>query len=300
MRRVAATAALASAGWTIAHNRSPAVRAWQRPSLPLRRHGPLTYRAAGPADADTGILLLHGLVATGDVFGATPAILAQKHRVVVPDLLGFGRSIDEDRADFSTTAHLAALDDLIDHELGDRRIRIGAHSMGSGIALRWAATNPARVDRVVCVGPPIWPDADSAQDALSRFGPMGKSLILDDRIARAICSFNCRHRTTSGILSAAIAPRWPIPIARQASLHTWPAYLTALQEQVIDCPWNELTETLAIEKIPVRLIKGDRDTIGDPTYLDELGDRPGIIVDTAPGDHTLPTADPNLLVHALE
>ena len=216
-----------------------------------------------------------------------------------PDLLGFGRSLDEHRTDFSTAAHLEALDDLIDHELRGRKLRIGAHSMGSALALRWAAANPDRVERVVCVGAPIWPDADSAKAALGALGPMGKSLVLDDRLARAVCSFNCRHRTLAGLLSAAAAPRWPIPVARQASLHTWPAYITALEDQIINCPWNELLDTLAEQEVPVRLIKGDRDTIGDPDLLNEIATRAGVDVSIVAGDHTLPAADPNLLVEEL-
>lgn len=299
MRRAAATAAIATSAWTLAHLRSPAVQAWQPPDLPLRRHGPLSYRITGPDDADIGILLLHGLVATGDVFGVTPELLGAQHRVVVPDLLGFGRSLDEHRTDFSTTAHLDALDNLIDHELGHRSIRIGAHSMGSALALRWAAANPDRIDRVVCIGAPLWPDAERAKAALGTLGPMGKSLVLDDRLARAVCSFNCRHRTLAGLLAAAFAPRWPIPVARQASLHTWPAYITALEDQIINCPWHQLLDKLAENLVPVRLIRGEDDTIGDRSCFLEAASRPGVDVIIVPGDHTLPTAEPNLLVDAL-
>lgn len=299
MRRVASAAAIAASAWTVAHLRSPAVRSWRSPDLPIRRLGPLSYRIASPDVSDIGIVLLHGLVATGDVFGATPELLGAQHRVVVPDLLGFGRSLDEGRGDFSTAAHLAALDALIDHELGDRRIRIGAHSMGSALALRWAAANPHRVERVVCVGAPMWPDADSATAALGALGPMGKSLVLDDGLARAVCSFNCRHRSLAGLLSAAVTPRWPIAVARQASLHTWPAYIAALEEQIINCPWSELLATLAEQGVPVHLIKGDRDTIGDVELLDEIATWPGVDVSIVDGDHTLPAADPHLLANHL-
>lgn len=299
MRRVAAALGIAGATWAMIHQRAPAVRSWQRPDLPVLRHGPLNYRCAGPDDADIGVVLLHGLVATGDVFGETPSLLATNHRVVVPDLLGFGRSLDEQRSDFSTAAHLDALDDLITHELGDRRVRIGAHSMGSALALRWAAEKPDRVDRVVCLGPPIYPNADAARSALGELGPMGRSLILDDRIARAICTFNCRHRTLAGLLSALAAPRWPIPIARQASLHTWPAYISAIEEQIINCPWGDLVATLVQQRVPIRLVRGDRDPIGEPDVLRTLGSLAAIDAALVDGDHTLPAARPTLLVDAL-
>lgn len=299
MKRVVTAAALPVVAWSIAHARSRAVRNWADPRLEIQRQGPLCYRVAGAEQADVGIVLLHGLVATGDVFGTTPAALARHHRVVVPDLLGFGRSLDEGRTDFSTSAHLDALDRVIDRELDGKMIRIGAHSMGSALALRWAERHPDRVERVVCVGAPIWPSPDAARASLGRLGPMARSLLLDRKIAQAVCSFSCRHRTLSGVISAVVAPRWPIQIARQASLHTWPAYIGALEEQIIDCPWSELIDALATDDIGVHLIRGDGDGIGDADHIARIATSPGVEATTVPGDHTLPASDPQLLADLL-
>ena len=225
-------------GWIATHACSPAVRSWDRSSLPLRRADELSYRIGGPRESATGIALFHGLVSSGDVFGTTPDALARDHRVVVPDLLGFGRSLATTRTDFSTTAHTDALRTLIEREIpGDRPLRIGAHSMGCALALRFAATYSGRVERVVCLGTPAWTGERDARDGLDRLGPMAASLVLDQKVARSICSLNCRHRTLAGVVAAAIAPRWPVPIARQASLHTWDAYITTLEDQVLAVPW---------------------------------------------------------------
>ncbi len=117
---------------------------------------------------------------------------------------------------------------------------------------------------------------------------MGKSLVLDRRLARAVCSLNCRHRTLAGILAAAIAPRWPLPVARQASLHTWPAYLAALEDQIINCPWRELMHALADANVPVLLICGGDDTVGDCAAVHALADEPSVVTMTVEGDHSLP------------
>ncbi len=299
MGRVATAATVAASAWTVVHHRSPAVRRWQRPDQPIGRHGPLSYRCGGPEDAEIGVVLLHGLVATGDVFGIAPTLLGGQHRVLVPDLLGFGRSLDEQRTDFSVAAHLEALEDLITSTLGDRRIRVGAHSMGSALALHWAAAHRDRVDRVVCIGPTIWADPAAARAGLGELGPMGRALALDGRIAQAVCSFNCRHRAIAGLLSAAIAVSWPIPIARQASLHTWPAYRHAVEDLIIDCPWSELLRSLAEASVPVSLIRGADDPVGDPAAIRSLADRFGIETTVVEGDHSLPASHPTLLVDAL-
>lgn len=183
--RLGTVSLLAAVGaWSVSHARSAAVRRWRPPTLERRRHGGLAYRVGGAPDAPAGVVLLHGLVATGDVFGATPEHLARGHRVVVPDLLGFGRSLDEARDDFSTAAHLDVLDAVIGRELGGKRLHLGAHSMGSALALRWAARNTAMVDRVVCLGVPAWSDPAAARRSLGRLGPMSRALLVDHRAAR--------------------------------------------------------------------------------------------------------------------
>ncbi|MCZ7628855.1 MAG: hypothetical protein M5U19_07225 [Microthrixaceae bacterium] len=85
--------AAATGGWVARLLRSPAVRAWEQSELPIRQIGRLSCKLGGTGPGTA--LLLHGLVATGDVFGRSPDILAVDHEVAVPDLAGFGRSLDE-------------------------------------------------------------------------------------------------------------------------------------------------------------------------------------------------------------
>lgn len=282
----------ATASWLWAHNRSPAVDAWVPPSLSETRCGPLFTRSGGKGD--TGILLLHGLVATGDVFAATADRLAEGHRIAVPDLLGFGRSRDESASDFGTDAHLAALIRVVDEILGDRPLRIGAHSMGSTLALRVAATLGDRVERVMCLGAPLWRDPRAEVGAT---GPMARAFLLDERVAVRACALSCHHRKASGWLAAVGAPRWPVPIARQASLHTWPAYHQAMESQILSVDWPRLLAAVDACGVPVTLAWGDRDRVGDPAYARDLASGlDHIDVEIIPGaDHTAPIARPHIL-----
>lgn len=287
---------IAGTAWACMHLGSPAVRSARRPTLSARSAGPLFTRSGGTGRR--GVLLLHGLVATGDVFAGSADLLARQSRVAVPDLLGFGRSLNESRTDFGTEAHLAALEIVIDEVLGDRPLLIGAHSMGSALALRLATRMPDRVERVVCAGAPMWIEPRAAVDAA---GPMARALLLDERIAARVCAWNCRHREASGWLAAAVAPRWPIPISRQASLHTWPAYRQTMEDQVLDVDWSSLLASVARHDVPVTLAWGSGDRIGDPTYAQRLvEDLDGINVEFIPRtDHTAPIARPEWLATRL-
>lgn len=179
------------------------------------------------------VVLLHGLVATGDIFGRDFDDPADSV-TVVPDLLGFGRSKGETRTHFEPETHLDALDQmLIDLDLADRPLVIGAHPMGAALALRWAARRGAGVERIVCWGAPVYYDADAVDEALVSTGLMARLFAADTRGARRACEWNCRHRTAAGWVAATLAPSMPVTIARAASLHSWPAYRDAMAYLVV-------------------------------------------------------------------
>lgn len=301
LRRTLAIAIAAGAtAWVVTHRRAPAVRGWRRSALPRLRVGPLSCRVGGTGE--TGALLLHGLIATGDVFGVTADMLATSRVVAVPDILGFGQSLDEDRHDFGTSAHLAAIDTVVAEALGGRSLLIAAHSMGSALALRWAALHPDRVEQVICVGPPIWPSRDDARRAIGGASPMAQALVLDERIARRACALSCRHRNLAGWIAAAFAPRWPISIARQSSRHTWAAFHQTLEEQVLHEAWPGLLNNLDAAGVKVVLVWGDHDPVGDHDYarmlVRDLSNIDVQIISSA--DHTLPTTRPDLIVAIAE
>lgn len=264
----AATVGAAPAFWMARHALSPAVRTWTPPSLATDTTGPLFARVGG--DGERAVVLLHGLVSSGDVFGAAYDELATTHRLVVPDLLGFGRSMDTNRSAFSIDDHLDALDQLADRTgLFERRWTIGAHSMGSSLALRWAARHAQRVDQIVCWGAPIYPSPDAALARISG-SAMARLFVLDTGWAEAVCAVSCRHRSAAGWLTAAFEPTLPVHIARSVALHTWPAYRDAMRHFVIDADWKDHLARLDDANTTVELVWGTDDKVGDSDFASTL------------------------------
>ncbi len=262
-RRLGAiSAATYAAWWSWRNHSSPAAQSWWPTSIARRRAGRLSVRDGGAHD-DTVVVLMHGLVATGDIFGGVFDQLAARNRMVVPDLLGFGRSVDESRQRFDPEDHLDALDEMLETlALSDRPLVIGAHSMGSALALLWAQRHPSRIQRVICWGAPIYADAHALNLQMMTGGPLLGMLVADNAAARAACRFNCRHRTLSGWIAAAARPELPVSVARAASLHTWPAYRDALGF-VADSDWKSLIAETIAAGTAVELIWGEHDQIGD-------------------------------------
>src|SRR5499427_6539160 len=103
------------------------------------------------------LVLLHGGLGSGEMFGPILPQLAERHQVVAVDLQGHGRTADIDRAiDVRLMADDIAA--LIDY-LGLDRPDLVGYSLGGGVALHTAAKYPARAGRLVVASANIRPDA---------------------------------------------------------------------------------------------------------------------------------------------
>jgi pimeloyl-ACP methyl ester carboxylesterase len=93
------------------------------------------------------LILLHGGLMSGEMFGPVLPLLAERHQVIVPDLQGHGRTADIERPiDVRLMADDIAA--LIDHLNLDKPDVVG-YSMGGGVALFTAIKYPAKVRKAV-------------------------------------------------------------------------------------------------------------------------------------------------------
>jgi pimeloyl-ACP methyl ester carboxylesterase len=103
------------------------------------------------------LVLLHGGLGSGEMFGPVIPVLAGGRKVVAPDLQGHGRTPDIDRPiDIRVMAGDIAA--LIDH-LGLGQVDLVGYSLGGGVALHTAAQRPELVRRLVTVSANIRRDA---------------------------------------------------------------------------------------------------------------------------------------------
>src|SRR6476469_4886243 len=91
------------------------------------------------------LILLHGGLGSGEMFGPILPALSERHLVIAPDLQGHGRTADIDRPlDIRLMADDIAA--LIDH-LGLDQPDLAGYSLGGGVALQTAVRSPAKVRR---------------------------------------------------------------------------------------------------------------------------------------------------------
>ncbi len=121
---------------------------------------------------DTGgngapVFLLHYSGGTAGVFAGVVPHLADKYRVIVPELRGHGRS-EKPETGYHPAAMAGDLALLMD-ELGVRAAHVVGSSLGAEVAVLLAAGHPDKVLSLVCEGA-----------YYNEFGPLGRQGVPDD------------------------------------------------------------------------------------------------------------------------
>lgn len=102
----------------------------------------------GPATGPV-VVCVHGLTANYTCWASVADVLSPARRLIAYDLRGRGES-DKPEHGYSLMHHTEDLLGLLDHFGLEKAVLIG-HSLGAHIAVRFAATYPERVDRLVLV-----------------------------------------------------------------------------------------------------------------------------------------------------
>jgi pimeloyl-ACP methyl ester carboxylesterase len=110
----------------------------------------LYYYAAGSRGGGEPIVFIHGFPTSSHLWSDVVSLVPKGHRVVVLDLLGFGRSDPPGTADLSLRAHADRVVSLLD-ALGINYATIVGHDIGGGIAQSLAIRHPTRVARLLLI-----------------------------------------------------------------------------------------------------------------------------------------------------
>lgn len=107
------------------------------------------YREAGPADAPV-LLLLHGFPTASHMFRDLIPLLADRYRVIAPDLPGFGNTVAPPRASFEYSFdRLAEVIGGFTDAMGLTRYALYIFDYGAPTGLRLAMKHPERVSAII-------------------------------------------------------------------------------------------------------------------------------------------------------
>jgi pimeloyl-ACP methyl ester carboxylesterase len=107
----------------------------------------LYYYAAGTRGAGEPVVFIHGFATSGHLWSDVVSLMPGGHRLVVLDLLGYGRSDPPGTRPLTLHAHAGRVVALLD-ALGVSAACVVGHGMGGGVAQSLALHWPARVARL--------------------------------------------------------------------------------------------------------------------------------------------------------
>ena len=110
----------------------------------------LYYYASGNRGSGEPLICLHGFPTSSHLWSGVVGLMPEGHRIVVVDLLGYGRSDRPDGRPVSIKGHAERVIALLD-ALGINYATVVGHDVGGGIAQAMALRWPARVSRLCLI-----------------------------------------------------------------------------------------------------------------------------------------------------
>jgi haloalkane dehalogenase len=165
----------------------------------------MAYVAAGPADGQP-VLLLHGEPTWSYLWRTViPVLTDAGHRVIAPDLIGFGRSDKPaEVADHSYARHVEWVRAFVIDAMDLNGLTVVGHDWGGLIGLRVATEHPARVARLVATNTGLPTGDQQMPDVWLRFRETVRHAHALD-VARLVRS-GCLTAPGADVLAAYEAP----------------------------------------------------------------------------------------------
>jgi haloalkane dehalogenase len=168
---------------------------------PLR----MAYVDEGPRDGDI-VLLLHGEPSWSFLYRfMIPGLVGAGHRVVAPDLIGFGRSDKpSDREEYTFARHVEWVRELLFDHLELRGVTLFAQDWGSLIGLRLVAEHPERFARVAIGNGGLPTGEERMSEAFKSWQDFSQST--PELHVGNIVSGGCTQRLSAAVVAAYDAP----------------------------------------------------------------------------------------------
>ena len=198
------------------------------------------------------LALLPGLTATSRYWQTRVDPLAETHRLLVVDLLGFGKS-PKPWITYTVERHVEALHGTLS---AYAPLTIVGHSFGAVAAAAYAAAHPDIVERLILISLPAFAGEGEAKAFFrQRQGP--ERWILTNM---AIASLTCllTRRLMRPVLRR-MSPSLPRDVVDDLVLHSWRSSTSTLWEGIYR---HDVVGDVARlpSDLPILLLHGDRDT----------------------------------------
>jgi len=193
----------------------------------------------GPEGAPP-ILVLHGITGSRRYWLPRILPLARRHRLIIPDLPGFGLS-PKPFTDYTPAFFVET--------------QVVGHSLGSIVGLEIAAQYPERIEKLTLLNLPRLNDAQEAHTIWFDGSASYRNLLMANSV-----SHNLAQMKRSGLrLTARSMKRLPLAVMADCRRFTFRSLTSTLEHCLLHYRIDELLPT--VPHVPILLIHGDSDQV---------------------------------------
>ena len=204
------------------------VLAWSRMHREEKEHAGTLLHVEESGDGAPS-LLIPGLQASTRYWGDVGPLSRTGRRILLADLLGFGRSPWPMRESYSLDNHIEWLRRTMIARDATRNLTIVAHSFGTVIAAHYAARFPDEIDRLYLLGTPLFDSPEEARESIRKMSSIAALFSLNRFAAREGCMLICAFRPLMERVAPLFRPDLPPEVAQDAMLHHWPSIREAIE-----------------------------------------------------------------------
>ncbi len=205
------------------------------------------------------VLLVHGFPLNRQMWRVQIDALAQSHKVIAPDLRGFGES-DPPSGDVSMATYADDLAALLDHLAIDQPVTIAGFSMGGYVAFEFWRRHKNRVGNMMLIDTRADPDpsekAAGRKEAAQRVLKEGPNFLYDGMMPNLVSD-----RTFNGQPDL-------VKSLRAIMATSSPAGVVAALHAMANRPDSQ--SLLAEISVPTVVIVGAEDAISPPSVMEQI------------------------------
>ncbi|HEU4400691.1 MAG TPA: alpha/beta hydrolase [Candidatus Polarisedimenticolia bacterium] len=223
----------------------------------------LHYTESGASGAPA-ILFLHGITGSRRYWERKVRPLARNYRLVLPDLIGFGLS-PKPHLEYTIELFRDSVRGLVE-ELGltDRPLILVGHSLGSVIALEYAACYGDHVSRMVLLSLPRFADPVAAHTIFWRGSPHYRRLLNEHSLGETLA----QARRSGLEVTLRYLFRFPLAVLIDSHKFTFKSLTSTLEHCLLNYQVDRILP--AVPPVPTLLIHGEKDSVAPLEHVRSL------------------------------
>jgi len=226
---------------------------------PNALHFVSTGNPSGPV-----LLFLHGITGSRRYWQKKVRPLEREHRLLIPDLLGFGLS-PKPYLEYTLPVFRDSVRALLEElDLDGQPLTIIGHSLGSLIALEYAALHGAHVRRMILLSLPRFSDPATAHALFWRGSPHYRRLLNEHSLAETLSQM----KRTGLELTLRYMLRFPWSVIIDSHKFTFKSLTSTLEHCLLSYQVDGVLPR--VPALPTLLIHGEQDSVAPLAHVRPL------------------------------